>query len=156
MATPTTNCVFCTNNIQGEAVVNNQLLFSTDHWNVLLDHKPVTHGHLILTPKTHRFVQKDLTEQEHTDLFKVQQKIHQAYENALGFSHNIQYEKNGIGQGVPHFQIHVLPVSSSWDLAWLQAKLLCRMIPWPIEPLSDEILSDLKSEFQPPEAPKKD
>ena len=131
-----TACVFCTDNNRGQIIVSRQLLFQTTHWNVLLDHKPVVYGHLILSPKEHRRARIELTQEETADLYQVQQRIHTIFRKTFQSDWNLQYEKN-VGWGIPHFRIHVLPSSSFMGFAWLQVKLFSwTFIPpyWSLSP----------------------
>ncbi|MCE2983138.1 MAG: HIT family protein [Parachlamydia sp.] len=138
-------CPFCTNHERGQEVIQRQLLFATEKWNVIFDHKPLTKGHLILTPKEHRSVRSDLTAEENADLFNVYQKVHECYQKVFGYTSNITYEKNGLG--IPHFQIHLLPVSSKLHSVWVQIMLFVRTFTFNFWSLNAEKLAALRNEF---------
>ncbi len=138
-------CPFCADNPLGEKIINNQVLFETRSWRVLFDHKPMTKGHLIVIPKEHRTTRFDLTEEECSDLYSVQKTISQIFQNVFGKIQNMQYEKNGLG--IPHFQIHVMPVRSFLDLIWIQIKLFLRTFPIPVWTLSQKTMDQQKTDF---------
>jgi diadenosine tetraphosphate (Ap4A) HIT family hydrolase len=138
-------CPFCIDNVRGQEVVRKQTLFQSRSWTVLFDHKPMTKGHLVIIPTAHRERRSEITPEENADLYEVFQRINTIYNRVFGYSNNITYEKNGLG--IPHFQIHVIPVSSKLHSLWLQVMLFIRTLPIPFWTLNETHLTELRNEF---------
>ena len=127
-ATNISTCVFCIDNPLGKSVVEKQLVFTTKYFHVLLEHKPITKWHFIITPIRHTLNRFTLTKRENYDLYEVFKKINNIYQGVFNTNTSIVYEKNGMG--IPHFQIHVIPVSNSiLSRLWVQIKLILITIP---------------------------
>ncbi|WP_068468735.1 HIT family protein [Candidatus Protochlamydia phocaeensis] len=143
------NCPFCVDNPRGLQIIHNQVLFQTHNWTVVFDHKPMTKGHLIALPTLHHDTRFDLTREETADFYEVQQRIQRIYRHVFGHDACLFYDKNRLG--IPHFQIHVMPATSIWQLIWLQVKLFFRSFPIPVWTLSPQRLQELRQEFTVPE-----
>lgn len=142
-------CPFCPDSELGQKVVQRQLLFQTYYWNVHFDYIPLEKGHLIIVPKEHRFTRSNISEGENADLYRVNQIIDKIYKRVFNSSTHLRFEKNGL-DGIPHFQIHVIPLSASpFRRAWTQIKLILRTVVPCFWKLSDQKLADLQKEFLP-------
>ena len=72
---------------------------------------PVTKGHVLLIPKTHRENIYDLTEEEASQLFSVVPKIANALKDEFKPAGMNLLQNNGApaGQAVFHFHLHFIP-----------------------------------------------
>lgn len=138
------NCPFCTSKL-----IDNQRLFSTDHFHVVFDNTPIRHGHLLILPKTHKKNRAELNHAQNQDLFYVHTRINTIFMNVFKQADFLAYEKNGVraGQNSEHFMIHIIPSSSKWDLLWTQVKLFLRTLGLPFRQIKD--FTDLRKEFLP-------
>ena len=119
-------CPFCDSTEKGKEVLQRQRLFEEKYWNILIDHKPSTRGHLILTPKRHCTVAKDLNKEEWSELQRiigVCQGVFESFGKKGGHFVYWKYGENA-GQHIEHLVIHLIPSQSMSDLVCIQIKLL--------------------------------
>jgi len=126
----------------GNAVLHQQV-YESDHWRVFVDYAPDLPGHLLIVPKRRVNDRYELTREEHSDLYDVEQAVHQALQRHIGDgTHDLQYEKNGYKAGTSvhgHFHIHVYPMPQRLS-RWQVGRLLFRLFFFPNSPLPKEEL----------------
>jgi len=102
-------CPFCT-----EEIIEDQQVFESAYFHVLVDYRPRVEGHLLVVPKRHVAMAHELTEQEWQELSAVINKIVQVFKDFLDIGQYMILEKNGpkAFQEIPHVHFHLLPVRS--------------------------------------------
>lgn len=103
-----TACIFC-EIIKG--TIPSAKIYEDEHVLAFMDIMPVTKGHTLLIPKTHRENIYDLTEEEAAHLFSVVPKIANALKDEFKPSGMNLLQNNGAsaGQAVFHFHLHLIP-----------------------------------------------
>lgn len=101
-----------------------RIVFRSRHWLCAVDIAPLTHGHLLLTPKRHVERYTELTEQESGELIAKLRSLRALFrsgqEEVIAFEHCTGGDE--ARNCVNHVHIHVLPVSL--DLVPEVAKLI--------------------------------
>lgn len=138
------NCPFCNPDI-----ISKQQVYESPFWRVLIDFQPTLPGHLLIIPIAHRSNLYELSREEFADLYDVEQKVHRALVNRYGrVIEDLQYEKNGPTlQSVPHFHIHVLPVTKDLQSMWQKLLLGAKLFLFPSGKLSQNELEQEKKEY---------
>lgn len=115
-------CPFC-----DPEIISKQQVYHSNFWRVLVDHKPIQDGHLLLVPIVHKLTRHELSLEEVIDLYYVEKLVRQVLIDRFGNAiEDLQYEKNGTTlQSVNHFHIHVVPIREAMSgvlgkiqLAW--------------------------------------
>ncbi|ARF13672.1 HIT family protein [Sporosarcina ureae] len=103
-----TSCIFCK---IVEGTIPGEKVYEDDHVIAFMDIMPVTKGHVLLIPKTHRENVYELTEEEAANLFKAAPKIANALKEEFQPSGMNLLQNNGsfAGQSVYHFHMHLIP-----------------------------------------------
>ncbi|MCG3088665.1 HIT family protein [Sporosarcina cyprini] len=103
-----TSCLFC-KIIEGS--IPGEIIYEDDHVVAFMDIMPVSEGHLLLIPKTHRENIYDMTEEEASHLFAVAPKIANAIKEEFKPAGLNLLQNNGApaGQAVFHFHLHFIP-----------------------------------------------
>jgi histidine triad (HIT) family protein len=103
-----TNCIFC-KIIEGTAP--SSIIYEDEHVIAFMNIMPVTKGHVLLVPKTHRENIYDLSETEASRLFAVVPKIANAIKDEFKPAGMNLLQNNGApaGQAVFHFHLHFIP-----------------------------------------------
>jgi histidine triad (HIT) family protein len=103
-----TACIFC-NIIEG--TIPSAKIYEDEHTIAFMDIMPVTKGHVLLIPKTHRENVYELTEEEASRLFAVVPKIANALKAEFTPAGLNLLQNNGApaGQAVFHFHLHLIP-----------------------------------------------
>ena len=103
-----TACIFC-NIIEG--TIPSAKIYEDEHTIAFMDIMPVTKGHVLLIPKTHRENVYELTEEEASHLFAVVPKIANALKAEFNPAGMNLLQNNGApaGQAVFHFHLHFIP-----------------------------------------------
>lgn len=129
-------CIFCK-----QEVIDKQQVYQGEHWRILLDYRPVAQGHLLLVPIEHRLTRHELSEEEHAELYKIEQIARRIFVKRFGEKiEDLQYEKNGPTlQSVHHFHIHMIPIEQGADSLMGKMKLAWALFT-PRARLSDEEL----------------
>lgn len=102
------SCIFC-------KIVNGSIpsekVYEDEHVIAFMDITPVTKGHVLVIPKTHRENVYDLTEEEAANLFKVVPRIANALKTTFQPAGMNLLQNNGshAGQSVFHFHLHLIP-----------------------------------------------
>jgi diadenosine tetraphosphate (Ap4A) HIT family hydrolase len=101
---PEGNCPFC-------GVSEERIAFATEWSLAIWDGYPVTEGHLLIVPRRHVAVWKDLESLEIADLVnavgQAQQLLRDRYRiDGINVGFN---EGAAAGQTVPHFHVHIIP-----------------------------------------------
>ncbi|WP_339254163.1 HIT family protein [Sporosarcina sp. FSL W8-0480] len=116
-----TSCIFC-KIVEGS--LPSEKIYEDEHVVAFMDVMPVTKGHVLLIPKTHRENIYDMTEEEASNLFAVAPKIANALKEEFTPAGMNLLQNNGApaGQAVFHFHLHFIPrfdetdgYSSNWD-----------------------------------------
>ena len=102
------SCIFC-KIVAGE--LPGEVLYEDEHVIAFMDIMPVTKGHVLLIPKTHRENVYDLTSDEASHLFAVAPKIANAIKDTFKPAGMNLVQNNGAaaGQAVFHFHLHFVP-----------------------------------------------
>lgn len=110
----TQSCSFCF----GSAL--EQIVYSTEHFLVLVDYAPRVKGHLLVVPKRHIVKAHGLTDAEWKELGEVLRTSVEVFSRTLETDQYILVEKNGPAafQTVPHVHFHLLPIQDSNNLSW--------------------------------------
>ncbi|WP_298832145.1 HIT family protein [uncultured Planococcus sp.] len=103
-----TNCIFC-KIIAGE--IPSVKVYENEHVFAFMDIMPLSKGHTLLIPKTHREFVYDLTPEEAANLFSVAPKIAKAINETFQPEGMNLLNNNGAkaGQSVLHFHLHFIP-----------------------------------------------
>ncbi len=103
-----TACVFC-KIIEG--TIPSVKVYEDEHVLAFMDIVPVTKGHVLLIPKTHRENIYDLTAEEAAQLFSVVPKIANALKEEFKPAGMNLLQNNGAyaGQAVFHSHLHFIP-----------------------------------------------
>lgn len=103
------SCAFCR-----EEVIENQYVFKTAYFDILLDYEPRVKGHLLVIPKRHIVKAHEMSQEEWTELSVIIPKVVKVFSDFLHIDDYIIVEKNGRNafQDVPHVHFHVYPVPS--------------------------------------------
>lgn len=103
-----TACVFC-KIIEG--TIPSVKVYEDEHVLAFMDIVPVTKGHVLLIPKTHRENIYDLTAEEAAQLFSVVPKIANALKEEFKPAGMNLLQNNGVyaGQAVFHSHLHLIP-----------------------------------------------
>lgn len=103
-----TSCLFC-KIIEGS--IPGEIIYEDDHVVAFMDIGPVSVGHVLLIPKTHRENIYDMTEEEASHLFAVAPKIANALKEEFTPAGLNLLQNNGAaaGQAVFHFHMHFIP-----------------------------------------------
>ncbi|WKA55908.1 HIT family protein [Planococcus shixiaomingii] len=102
------NCIFC-KIIAGD--IPSVKIYEDENVYAFMDIMPLTKGHTLIVPKTHRALVYDLTSQEAADLFAVVPKIAAAIKETFEPAGMNLLNNNGAkaGQSVAHFHLHFIP-----------------------------------------------
>lgn len=103
-----TNCIFC-KIIAGE--IPSVKIYEDEHVFAFMDIMPLSKGHALLIPKTHREFVYDMTPEEAGQLFAVAPKIAKAIQETFEPEGMNLLNNNGAkaGQSVFHFHLHFIP-----------------------------------------------
>jgi len=103
-----TNCIFC-KIISGE--IPSVKIYEDEHVFAFMDIMPLSKGHTLLIPKTHRESVYDLQGDEAAQLFSVAPKIASAIKETFNPEGLNLLNNNGAkaGQSVFHFHLHFIP-----------------------------------------------
>lgn len=103
-----TNCLFC-KIISGE--IPSVKIYEDEHVFAFMDIMPLSKGHTLLIPKTHRESVYDLKSEEASQLFGVVPKIALAIKETFNPEGLNLLNNNGAeaGQSVFHFHLHFIP-----------------------------------------------
>lgn len=103
-----TACIFC-KIIEG--TIPSVKIYEDEHVLAFMDIAPVTTGHVLLIPKTHRENVYDLTAEEAAQLFSVVPNIANALKDEFKPAGMNLLQNNGAhaGQAVFHFHLHFIP-----------------------------------------------
>lgn len=103
-----TNCIFC-KIIAGE--IPSVKIYEDEHVFAFMDIMPLSKGHTLLIPKTHREFVYDLAPEEAANLFSVAPKIAKAIKETFQPEGMNLLNNNGAkaGQSVFHFHLHFIP-----------------------------------------------
>ncbi|EIM05473.1 histidine triad (HIT) family hydrolase [Planococcus antarcticus DSM 14505] len=103
-----TNCIFC-KIIAGE--IPSVKIYEDEHVFAFMDIMPLSKGHTLLIPKTHREFVYDMTPAEAANLFSVAPKIAKAINETFQPDGMNLLNNNGskAGQSVFHFHLHFIP-----------------------------------------------
>lgn len=103
-----TECIFC-KIIEG--TIPSVKVYEDEHVLAFMDIVPVTKGHVLLIPKTHRENIYDLTAEEAAQLFSVVPKIANAIKDEFKPAGINLLQNNGAyaGQAVFHSHLHLIP-----------------------------------------------
>ena len=116
-----TNCIFC-KIIEGD--IPSVKIYEDDHVYAFMDIMPLTKGHTLLIPKSHKENVYDLSPEEASNLFSVAPKIAQAIKETFEPVGMNLLNNNGAkaGQSVFHFHLHFIPRYGETDglgLKWV-------------------------------------
>jgi histidine triad (HIT) family protein len=104
--TQKSDCIFC-KIAAGEIVPN--VVVESEHAVAFLDNGPIAPGHTLVVPRAHADKLSELPEAAVGPLFSLAQKAAGILEKGLkpdGLTIGIN---QGIGQGVPHLHVHLVP-----------------------------------------------
>lgn len=103
-----TDCIFC-KIIDG--TIPSTKVYEDEHVLAFMDILPVTKGHVLLIPKTHRENLYEMAEDEAARLFAVAPKIANAIKAEFQPAGMNLLQNNGAfaGQAVFHFHLHFIP-----------------------------------------------
>ncbi len=102
------DCVFCAI-IRGEAPAS--LTHADDTVVAFMDIQPITHGHMLVVPREHAVLMKDVNETAAMRAFWVARRMAAIARHTLGASgvNLVVMDGEVAFQDVPHFHIHVIP-----------------------------------------------
>jgi histidine triad (HIT) family protein len=124
----TKQCIFCTI-IHGES--KGYTVFEDEISVAFLDYRPLVHGHVLLTPKTHYETLIDLPKDLVGPLFANVQLLARVIEKSLAAGGTFVGMNNRISQSVPHLHIHIVPRRKD-------DKLFTQDFSWRRQPYTDE------------------
>lgn len=102
------SCIFC-KIVEGS--IPSEKIYEDEHVIAFMDITPVTKGHALIIPKTHRENVYELTAEEAGHLFSVVPQITQAIKETFQPTGLNLLQNNGsfAGQSVFHFHLHLIP-----------------------------------------------
>jgi histidine triad (HIT) family protein len=124
----TKHCIFC-KIIHGES--KGYTVFEDEISVAFLDYRPLVHGHVLLTPKTHYETLIDLPKDLVGPLFANVQLLARVIEKSLAAGGTFVGMNNRISQSVPHLHIHIVPRRKD-------DKLFTQDFSWRRQPYTDE------------------
>ena len=133
------NCIFC-KIVNGE--ISARKIDETEKSLAFLDAFPLTKGHSLIIPKTHRTKVSEMSQEESTDLYHLVQKVATKMEKIANASLIAIHDGKESGQEVPHVHVHVIPRKPEDNAGPVHA--LFKNRPTPTDSESDEILAKLK------------
>jgi histidine triad (HIT) family protein len=102
------DCIFC-QIIRGEAPAS--FVYQDDAVVAFLDIQPITQGHMLVVPRAHAVLMKDVPDQVAMRAFRVARKLAATVGSTLGAGGVNLFVADGevAFQDVPHFHMHVIP-----------------------------------------------
>lgn len=139
-----TSCIFC-KIAAGE--LPGEIVYEDEHVIAFMDIMPVSKGHVLLIPKTHRENIYEMTSEESSHLFAVAPSIATAIQEAFEPKGLNLVQNNGAaaGQAVFHFHLHFVPrygETDGYQPTWNQ-----RADEFPTE-LIQQLAVDIKQKLQ--------
>lgn len=141
-----TNCIFC-KIIDGS--IPSAKIYEDEYVYAFMDIMPLTKGHTLIIPKSHKENVYDLSEEEASNLFKVFPKIATVLKDTFGPVGMNLLNNNGApaGQSVFHFHLHFIPRYDQTDglkLTWntKEKTYSSEMIQELAKELSDKLMSN--------------
>ena len=99
-------CIFC-------EIISRRMsapvVFEDDDTFVILDHRPLFHGHCLVMPRRHIETLVDLPPEMLAPLFARVRSVTIAVEDAMDASGSFVAINNRVSQSVPHLHVHVVP-----------------------------------------------
>jgi histidine triad (HIT) family protein len=104
----TDQCVFC-EILRGDSPAT--FVHQDDTVVAFMDIQPITHGHMLVTPREHAVLMSDLNETAAMRTFRVARHLAATVRQSLGASGVNLFVADGevAFQDVPHFHVHVIP-----------------------------------------------
>ncbi len=101
-------CVFC-QIVKGEAPAS--FVHQDDAIVAFMDIQPITQGHMLVVPREHIVLMKDVSDQVAMRAFRVARQLAAAVPHVLGAGGVNLFVADGevAFQDVPHFHVHVIP-----------------------------------------------
>ncbi len=101
-------CVFC-QIVKGEAQAS--FVYQDDAVVAFMDIQPITQGHMLVVPREHSVLMKDVSDQVAMRAFRVARQLAATSTETLGAAGVNLFVADGevAFQDVPHFHIHVIP-----------------------------------------------
>lgn len=108
-----------------EEVVARQRIFEGRHLQILMDHAPITAGHVLITTKAHRGTADEMTADESAELPEMCRLARGYFQAKHGTPEYILLEKNGpsAGQTQPHVHFHAIPMAQTSGLTRVVAQI---------------------------------
>ena len=102
------DCIFCAI-VRGEAPAS--FTHEDDTVVAFMDIQPITHGHMLVVPREHAVLMRDVNETVAMRAFKVARQLAELARQTLGASGVNLFVADGevAFQDVPHFHVHVIP-----------------------------------------------
>ncbi len=102
------DCIFCAI-VKGEAPAS--FTHQDDSVVAFMDIQPITHGHMLVVPREHAVLMKDVNETAAMRAFWVARRMAAIARHTLGASgvNLIVMDGEAAFQDVPHFHVHVIP-----------------------------------------------
>jgi histidine triad (HIT) family protein len=102
------DCVFC-QIVRGESPAS--IVYQDDAVIAFMDIQPITQGHMLVAPRGHAVLMKDVPDQVSARAFFVARKLASLVPATLGAGGVNLFVADGevAFQDVPHFHIHVIP-----------------------------------------------
>jgi histidine triad (HIT) family protein len=99
-------CLFCK---IAQAELPAEIVWQDEQCLAFLDTKPLFEGHVLLVPRAHFELLRDLPKDLLDHLFEQTQKLSIAVEAAMNAEGSFVAMNNKVSQSVPHFHIHIVP-----------------------------------------------
>jgi diadenosine tetraphosphate (Ap4A) HIT family hydrolase len=106
--TPDATDIFCGEGKRREGI-RAQAVYTTPHFYVIANHKPIASGHLLIIPRWHIPMLGSLPPQWAAELEGVQQRVRDFYRSELG-AETLFYENDLIWQTIHHAHLHAVPL----------------------------------------------
>lgn len=140
------NCIFC-KIIAGE--IPSVKVYEDEHVYAFMDIMPLSKGHTLLIPKSHREFVYDMTSEEAGKLFSVAPKIASAIKETFEPEGMNLLNNNGAkaGQSVFHFHLHFIPrygASDGFGAKWMTKEK--EYTTEKIQELAEQVKTKLASE----------
>jgi histidine triad (HIT) family protein len=97
------NCIFC-KIANGE--IPKTFIYKDERFLVFLDIKPVSDGHIIITPREHIVLMQEADDVTISEIFKLTKKMMLALKKGLPCDY---VQESVVGNEIPHFHIHLIP-----------------------------------------------
>lgn len=109
-------CIVCA---IAAGLVKSNIIYETDNVIGFLDHSPINHGHVLLSPRTHYRSIIEVPEHILTEVILTARKLNLYFRRHFKCDGVSLMQNDGIFNDLGHFHLHVFPRNKDDGFAWL-------------------------------------